>query len=795
MQLPSMRRKLIREIMDAKVRFLAITLVVVIGVGIFVASSLAYRNLEKSYEYTYEKLKFADFRVKAQRITPALVDDVENVEGVEKVTPRIKEDLAFVFDNHAVENKNIIGRVTGITEPGNTVDDLLIEEGSAFEESDSMVCMAESHFAEFYDIKPGDTIFFEKRGVRYPVEVVGIAASPEYIVLAGEKGDFSPMLSATTMAILWMPINDVRWMAGKPIGYNELLFRVDDPDNMSGVIEEVEKILVPSSIKEVITREDHTGNQMLKMDLEGFKSFAMFFPMLFLGIACFSIYILLSRLVYTQRPFIGVMRAIGYTKRQIMVHYLSFAFIIGVLGAVFGVILGYFLAYTITGVYADTLGIPLFKVHTVWSVIFEGMFLSMFFCLVAGIVPAYSSARQKPSIAMRGESMKQSFRMPLIEKVLPFISRIPLFLKVPVRNIFRTKRRTVFTVIGLIFSVMMVLIFLGILDTADNAMYTSFNISNQFDMVAVFLENSDEATTVSRIQKVPGVEKAEPTVASDCEIAWNGTSVDTMMMGLLPDTEMKDFSTTGDDDTRITERRVLLNRWFENEQHLQTGDMVTVSTDYNEKTFVIGGFIDEVMGNVIYLPQEEAKELLNYGTLSRSSFYVKARPDKVEEALEGVKALPGLATIIDLEEIKREVTHYMDFMYILVYVMLAFALVMAFTLTFNTITINILEREREIATMRTIGTAPWKISTMTSLENLIFGLLAIIQGIIFGNIVARYAIGLQETEYFSLEFVVYWPTYVIVSVGILIVLLICQIPSLKHVQSVELARATKERGG
>lgn len=790
-----MRRKLIREIMNAKVRFLAITLVVVIGVGIFVASSLAYRNLEKSYEYTYEELDFADFRVKAQRITPALVDEVENVTGVKKVTPRIKEDLAFVFDNHEVENKNIIGRVTGITEPGEILDDLLIEAGEAFKESDGMVCIAESHFAEFYDIRPGDTMYFEKRGVQYPVEVVGIASSPEYIVLAGEKGDFSPMLSATTMAILWMPIDEVRWMAGKPIGYNELLVQVEDPENMAGVIEEVEKILIPSSIKEVITQAEHTGNEMLKMDLEAFKTFALFFPMLFLGIACFSIYILLSRLVYTQRPFIGVMRAIGYTKRQIMLHYLSFAFIIGVLGAFFGVILGYFLAYVITGVYADTLGIPLFKVHTVFSVIVEGIFLSMSFCLFAGIVPAYSSARQKPSVAMRGESMKQSFSMPIVEKVMPFLSSIPLYLKIPVRNIFRTKRRTAFTVIGLIFSVMMVLIFMGILDTADNAMYTSFNISNQFDIVAVFLENSDEATTVSKIQRVPGVEKAEPTVASDCEIAWNGTSVDTLMMGLKPDTEMKDFNTNGGDDTQITDRRVLLNRWFEDQQHLQTGDTVTISTDYKEKSFVIGGFIDDVLGNVVYLPQEEAKELLDYGTLSRSSFYVKAREGRVEQARDGIKELPGLATMIDLEEIKREVTHYMDFMYILVYVMLAFALVMAFTLTFNTITINILEREREIATMRTIGTAPWKISVMASLENLIFGLFSIIPGIILGNVVARYAIGLQETEYFTLDFVVYWPTYLIVSVGILIVLLICQIPSLKHVQSVELARATKERGG
>ena len=63
-----MRVKLRREISNAKVRFLAITFVVVIGVMIFIASSMSYRNLKTSYEYTYEKLNFADFRVKAEGI-------------------------------------------------------------------------------------------------------------------------------------------------------------------------------------------------------------------------------------------------------------------------------------------------------------------------------------------------------------------------------------------------------------------------------------------------------------------------------------------------------------------------------------------------------------------------------------------------------------------------------------------------------------------------------------------------------------------------------------------------------
>jgi putative ABC transport system permease protein len=120
---------------------------------------------------------------------------------------------------------------------------------------------------------------------------------------------------------------------------------------------------------------------------------------------------------------------------------------------------------------------------------------------------------------------------------------------------------------------------------------------------------------------------------------------------------------------------------------------------------------------------------------------------------------------------------------------------MAFTLTFNTITINILEREREIATIRTIGTQSWKISAMTTLENVIYGLFAIIPGFILGVWVGKYAMGLQQTDYFSISFVVYWSSYLLVAIGIIVILLVCQVPSLRYVKKVELAKATKERGG
>jgi len=786
----TMRVKLRREILNAKVRFIAITFVVVIGTMIFVASSMSYRNLKTSYEYTYEKLNFADFRVKSESIPSYTVEKVRAVPGVTMVTPRVKDDVSLVME----DGRHIVGRVTGIPVERPIVDDLLVEEGRYFEKGDRNVCIAEAHFAKFYDIHPGDTLTYVREGVEIPIEIVGVAGNPEYLVLAGEKGDISPMLSASSMAIVWMPVSQVQWMADLPRQYNQVLFKVEDPSDMEPQIAAVEEIMKYTGIKEIVTQADHLGNQMLQMDLEGFKSFALFFPVLFLGIACFSIYILLSRLVYTQRPFIGVMRAMGYTRRQILAHYFSFAMIIGVLGAFFGVIGGYGLSYLITSIYAGTIGIPLVKISIFWSVLAQGVFLSMAFCAFAGLLPALKSARLDPVKAMRGEMQEHVFHRPLLERVFPPLSRVPLFLKVPFRNMFRNRRRTVFTIIGLVFSVMLVLVFLGTLDTARDALDRGFNLNNRFDMVAIVLGGHD-AALISKIRSIDGVEDAEPTIGYNCKVRWDGDYAETVMMGLQPDTEMRLFHTADRREVKISERRVLMNQWFNKVKGLETGDRVVIETPMREKEFIVGEFIEEPMGNLVYIARDEARELLGYGTMSRGGFYVKVRPGMHEEVRKGLEKVPGLASIIDLEEIKREIDQYMNLMYIIIYVMLVFALIMAFTLTFNTITINILEREREIATIRTIGTESWKISAMTTLENLILGLFSILPGFLLGIVVANYAMGLQQTDYFTMTLYISTRSYVLVAVGIIVILLICQVPSLRYVKSVDLAQATKERGG
>ncbi len=787
----TMRIKLKREILEAKGRFLAITFVVTIGILIYIGAGMSYSSLKTSQSYTYEKLHYADITVDARRIPRFMVEEIKQMKDVSMVNARMRIDMSVIMP----DGKKLVGRMMGVPYERPMVDDLLVQEGRYIKPGERNVCMAEQHFADYYKLHPGDKIAYTLKGAEIPMEIVGIVGSPEYLVLAGERGDISPMISVSSMAIIYAPISLAQFIDDNPPNiYNQVVLTVKDKSKINDVALELENKMESAGIKNIIVQDDQIGKVMLDNDLETFKAFAGFFPLLFLGIACFSIYILLSRMVYIQRPFIGVMRATGYTRRSILTHYLSFALIIGAIGAIVGSISGYFVAHGITRMYASTIGIPLVSIKMQWSIIFQGIVLSVLFCALAGVLPAYQSAKVDPAKAMRGEILPTQGRKTLIERILPFLKKAPMFIKVPIRNIFRSRRRTAFTIIGLSFAVMLLMIFTGALDTIHHTIDKSFNDVYRWDMVALILGGNRQATT-GKLSRIDGVRGIEPAVAYSCRVKTNGVTSDTVMMGIKPDTNMKFFFSLDNEQLFLRDRFILLSSYFQEKLGLDKGDRVTLETDIRERSFIIGGYYDEPMGNIVYISNKDANYLLGYSMTTRGGYYLKIDPDKRMNVKREIEKIPGLVTTIDIKEIQREIDHYMQLMYIIIYVMMLFGVIMAFALVFNTISINILEREREIATIRTIGTERWKISTMITLENLILGVAAIVPGIIMGYIAGKYVMSLQASEYLHVNFFVFTRTYFIVVALILGILLLSQLPSMKKVNSVDLVEATKQRGG
>ncbi|MCJ7750380.1 MAG: ABC transporter permease, partial [Armatimonadetes bacterium] len=110
------------------------------------------------------------------------------------------------------------------------------------------------------------------------------------------------------------------------------------------------------------------------------------------------------------------------------------------------------------------------------------------------------------------------------------------------------------------------------------------------------------------------------------------------------------------------------------------------------------------------------------------------------------------------------------------------------------VSISVLERTRELATLRTIGYGLRSIAWFTTVENLMLAAVGVGVGVPLGRWLNYYLMTSMETETMSIEPVVYARTYVIGVVGVLALTLVSQVPSLLHLKRLNLAAATKEIG-
>lgn len=123
-------------------------------------------------------------------------------------------------------------------------------------------------------------------------------------------------------------------------------------------------------------------------------------------VAGFGIYNILNMLIYEKMNDIAILKATGFSGRDVERIFLSQAMIIGLLGGILGVIVGYFISLLISKTPFETEALPTIKTY---PVNFEPMYyvIAIIFALVstffAGYLPSRRAKRIDPVDIIRGQ--------------------------------------------------------------------------------------------------------------------------------------------------------------------------------------------------------------------------------------------------------------------------------------------------------------------------------------------------------------------------------------------------------
>ncbi len=778
-------RKTWRDLGASRAQSIALIVIVTLGIASPIALLGAYRDLGASYQATYDRLKFADVTFEVDGASTAVLSDVAAVDGVTAVAGRLVVDTGYELP----DGDQIRARLIGLPGEGQPdVNQLLIEDGRYLQPGDGDGVIVESHFAKFYDLKPGDAITPIINGEKTRLTIVGVAASPEYLIVSPSKQDILP--SARTFAVLFLPLAELQARMGLEASVNNIAVQVRADADRDAIIAQIKPLLEPYQLEATTVQEDVPSNAALQEDLAGYNEIAGLMPTLILLVAAISVYVMLGRQVKAQQPQIGLMKALGYRNREILGHYLAFALIIGLIGLLLGLILGPPMTKGIVGAYAGELGIPLVETRLYPDLIAASVVVAIVVALLSGLGPARGSAGLEPAQAMRLDPSVTlvNGRRSLIERLI----RLPLIWRLPLRNVFRMRRRSLTTGLGLIFAYMLALMAWGMLDSMNYMVDHNFDEVERWDVVAIF--DTPQTTAVLDIVKQwDGVKTVGPNIQLPATLKVDGEEEDVLLTGFAPDQQMHVLALPEGvtPEAALADGRVILTDGMAQKWGLSVGDEVKIGTPFGSKMYAIGGFSREFMTAAAYIAYNELQAQSPLPLEIFNGLYLTVDPAQAKRIKNDLYHLPGAASVQLKSDMRQDWMSFIGLFYLFMGVMLAFALAMSFALIFNAVTVNVMERQREIATMRAVGAGGRLIGRLIIGENLILWALTLVPGALAGWYTAVQMGKAFSAELFTFDIVVSPLSYVMTAVGILVTMLLAAWPAIRRVNRLNLAEATK----
>lgn len=783
----TLRAKLRRDIRRQRAAFAAITLTIFLGVTLFGATYDAFLNLKSSYDRAFGEYRFADLTVSGGDAA-RLARLARRTAGVEAVQARTQVDLPI-----RVGPDKFLGRVVGVPagrQPA--VDRVAVQAGSYPLRRDRSAVLVEKHMAETFGLAPGDRVTVVGAAGPRRLRVAGVVSSPEYFWPARSRQeifsapkDFGVVFAreplARDLAARRAPNQAaIYYSGGRPAG--ALTRRLGAAAERLGAAD-------------VMTRAQQPSNSALQQDVTQFEQLAVLFPLLFLTAAALATGVLMRRLVTAQRPIIGMLRACGFERRQLVAHYLSFGLATGLLGAVLGAVAGFELGRLWTGLYTEQLSIPLTVVEVRAPTIALGLAFGILVGGLAAATPAAIAASVPPAEAMRRFAPVRPGGLSLAERLVPPLRRLPVRWRMALRSIGRNPRRALSTMGGVVLALILILSFWVMIDSATLLIHRQYHDIERQDAQLVF-RGPLSRRELDRIRRVPGVERVEPAAQIPVSLQANGRRYQTALIALRRDTRMHGFYLQGGGQTRLPAAGLLAGSFVRSRLGLESGQPLTVSEPQTGARVraPVDGFLDEPVGSYVYASLETVRALAGGRLGAGNSAFVTYAPGADPERMRRVlSAAPGVAAFADSKSLLEYVDKYLGLYYLMIGLMVLFGGAMAFALLYNVIQSNLAERAVEVATLRAAGMPFAALARMITVENVLVASLGIVPGCLLAYELARLFMAQFSTDWFSFGVEARPSTFVFSALAILAVALLSELPGLRAVKRLDVAEVVRER--
>ena len=716
-------KKITRDLLSNKSRSVIVLVAIILGAFGVSMMTTAYNLLGKNLQDNYLKTNPASFTIVVENIADSTLLQLKQLPDIE-----------------AIETRNrMIGRVEVAPNEFVPISIFVVDDFRNLKINTFRLLNGELPSSD-------NEILVERTGNR----LLDISLQKEYqLTIPGIKQEMVKI-----SGIVHDPAQAPSWMEGLIYGYvqrdcaakmgfssvnSEIKFIIKNNkfnlDEIEKQLAKTTQLLMFKKVKIVRTEILLPGRHIHQSQMDSLMFLLQMFSVLALILSCFLIINMIMAIMAKETRQIGIMKAIGASSGKIAFIYLSIVFAFGFVATLIALPIGQLAGKGYATFVASMLNFELFNLQISHNVIHFQIAIGTVLPVLVSIIPVYRASRISVREALNdygvndNVSLKSSQSNRLAR--LWQLSSTTLF---AIRNTFRRKGRLVLTLVTLILGGAIFISAFNIRTSLKETVASRFT-NQQYDIQAFFSKGINEKDFCTSLDSLPIVSKYE---------SWGYAKVTRLIPG-KSESELIDLK-LAPQQTKLFIPEMMKGKWLTDKNDeavinhmflakypdVVLGSEITIKANGKIKRLKIVGCIRElfstatVYANKSFLaewPEMQGKTNSTLIAFNSGKYPDLSSNSKQLEQWFQQKKVP-VSLIFRKDQYKERVIDHLVIITTML-IMISFLLILVGGLgLITTMSINIIERIRELSVLRAIGVTSRNLYQITTIEGFVIGLIS-----------------------------------------------------------------------
>lgn len=624
-----LRKRIPRELKGEFGKYLVVFQLMVLTIGFVSGFLVADGSMLKAYDESFDKynIENGNFRT-AEKVYRSQWKDIE-AAGV------------TLYENYYIEEALDNGSTMRFFKNREQVNKVCLMKGEMPSEQGEIAI--DRMYADNNSLQVGDTLTGGKKSWK----ITGLVALSDYSALFQNNND--SMFDSVKFGVGVVTPEEFETLSQEKLQYNYAWIYNKQPENEKEEKKVSEDLM--EDIGNVVTLETFVPrylNQAIIFtgdDMGGDKAMVVMLLYIVIVIMAFVFGITISNTIRKEAGVIGTLRASGYTRRELILHYMTLPVLVTLAGALVGNILGYTIFKGVcAGMYYGSYSLPTYV--TVWNA--EAFLLTTVVPVIIMILINYAVLRYRLQLSPL-KFLRRDFSGKKQKRAVYLSPKIGIFSRFRLRVIFQNVSNYLVLFVGVIFANL--LLFFGMLlpSALDH-----YQLEIQGNMLAKYQYMLSVPASVSSGNKLDGMLSLleyymdTRTDNKDAE-KFSAYSLNTMpgkykseeiaLYGVEPDSQYIHADLSGDG--------VYISSAYADKFRIKKGDTITLKEKYekDEYSFKVDGIYDYTASLCVFMERDKLNEVFDLGDDYFGGYFSNTEIKDIDSKYIG--------SVIDLESLTK----------------------------------------------------------------------------------------------------------------------------------------------